>query len=53
MSKIQEEENRKHPEGRNFPDEGQNEKITCHVLTNDYLIYGTEVSCTICVIMLK
>lgn len=34
-----------HPEGRVFPSEDQqDEAITCLALTQEFLIYGTEVS---------
>ena len=31
-------------ESKIFPDEGSNEVITCVKLTQDFLVYGTEVS---------
>ena len=31
-------------EGKLFPVEDRDETITCMSLTNDFLIYGTEVS---------
>lgn len=31
-------------EGRIFPDEGNDDVITCMTLTQEFLIYGTEVS---------
>lgn len=33
-------------EGRTFPDEGQNDNISCLALTSNFLIYGTEVKLT-------
>ena len=34
----------KEREGKLFPDQGTKDVITCMALTQDFLIYGTEVS---------